>query len=146
LERVPLRVQPAAVFVPQQFDFKSLTHELSHALDLGGIVDLYGAWSKECLCEGLTLMSCTLGTPRDDRTSLYIDPWHRTRLGWLGRFDPGTADRAELGSEAWADSRGARSNPMIVRKLGGDGSEYYLFEYRDGSGYVNGVGDRGIVA
>ncbi len=35
---------------------------------------------------------------------------------------------------------------MIVRKPGGDGLEYYLFEFRDGSGYDNGVGDRGIVA
>jgi M6 family metalloprotease-like protein len=146
LERIPLRVQPAIVFVPQQFDFKSLTHELSHALVLGHMVDLYGAWSKECRSEGLTLMSCTLSTPPDDKSSIYLDPWHRTRFGWLGRFDPGTADRAELGSEAWVDARGARSHPMIVRKPGGDGSEYYLFEFRDGSGYDNGVGDRGIVA
>ena len=61
-------------------------------------------------------------------------------------LDPGTADRAELRGEAWVDSRGARSRPMIVRKPGGYGSEYYLFEFRDGSCYDNGVGDRGIVA
>ncbi len=100
LERMPLRVQPGVVFVPQQVDFKSLTHELSHALVFGHMVDLYGVWSKESLSVGLTLMSSTLSTPPDDKSSLYLDPWHRTRFGWLGRFDPGTADRAALGSEA----------------------------------------------
>jgi M6 family metalloprotease-like protein len=144
LEQVPLRVAPAVVFVPQQADFQSLTHELSHALDPLRMVDLYGG--KECFSQGLTLMSCTLNAPPDDKKSIYLDPWHRRRFGWIGSFDPGTADGAVIGSEPWVDSSGTRSHPMIVRKPGGDGSEYYLFEFRDGSGYDNGVGDCGIVA
>lgn len=35
---------------------------------------------------------------------------------------------------------------MIIRNPRAVDSEYFVFEYRDGSGYDNGVGDRGIVA
>jgi len=52
----------------------------------------------------------------------------------------------ELGSDRWVESRGESPYLFLIRRSGGDNSESYLFEYRDGSGYDNGVGDRGIVA
>jgi hypothetical protein len=59
-------------------------------------------------------MGAIIDTLPDDKTSIYLDPWHRTKFGSFGRFDPGTADRAELGSEAWVDSRGARLRPKAA--------------------------------
>jgi len=143
----PLRVNPFTVIVPQQFDFLTLSHELTHAIHPARGVDLYGDWAtKESLSMGLTLMGATLNTPPDDRKSIYLDPWHRYRLGWFDVSEVRLGDHAVLGSESWRDPRGGHASPLIVRRPGGDGTEYYLFELRDGSGYDNGVGDRGVVA
>jgi M6 family metalloprotease-like protein len=147
LEGSRLRAAPGIAFVPHRVDFETLTHELAHALS-NRVVDLYGA--NEGLSSGLTLMGNTLNNPPDDRTSLYLDAWHRARLGWISRaFSPGDHEETgsiELGSDRLAESRGEASYLFLIRRSGGDGSESYLFEYRDGSGYDNGVGDRGIVA
>jgi M6 family metalloprotease-like protein len=144
LERPRLRTAPGVAFVTHRVDFESLTHELAHAVS-NRVVDLYG--DHEGLSHGLTLMSTTMGNPPDDRKSLYLDAWHRGRLGWFGGArQPGTADGGELGNERWADARGGRSYPLLFHKPGSGGSEYYVFEYRDGSGYDNGVGDHGVVA
>jgi M6 family metalloprotease-like protein len=147
LERSGLRAAPGVCFVPHRVDFETLTHEVSHALT-NKVFDLYGVNAGRS--SGLTLMSETLGNPADDKKSLYFDVWHRVKLGWIaGTFSPDEkyeSDQIELGSEMNVDAEGIQPSPLLIRKPGSDGCEYYLFEYRDGWSYDNGVGDQGVVA
>jgi M6 family metalloprotease-like protein len=146
LPKSGLRAAPGIVFVPHRVDFESLTHELSHALS-PRIHDLYGELGNSA---GLTLMSATLGNPADDKKSLYLDAWHRVRIGWITKgFAPGPGGAGgaiELASTVTARERGVAPAVLLIRRLDIKGSESFIFEYRDGSGYDNGVGDRGIVA
>lgn len=140
LTQSPLDVCTTVVFAGHQPDFDTLTHELSHAL---GAVDLYGRWAEgDCFSDGLTLMSCSRMIADDTRT-LYLDPWHRTKLGWLAPY--AATLPYEMGDETWTDLKGARSRPAIVRNSH-DPNEYYLFEYRGRRGYDRDVAGVGIIA
>ena len=98
--------------MPQQMDFSSLTHELSHT---GGAVDLYGVWNRESLNVGMTVMSSTLSSPPDDKKSIYhLDPWQRFKLGWIETIVLQGGDRVELGDEEWRDAQGEHARPLIV--------------------------------
>ncbi len=142
---VPLnqsRVQVCAsvAFVGEQIDFQTLAHEMSHSL---GTRDLYGVWNQECFSFGFTLMSCTENGP-DLLSSVYLDPWHRKRLGWVfpyaASFGP-----YELGDETWMDFYGNKSRPAVFYR-DSNPKEYYLFEYRGGRSYDNRAPNWGIVA
>lgn len=139
LRRSSLRVCSRQAFISQQVDFETLTHELSHSL---GTIDLYGAWNQECYSLGLTDMSCTLIFPPDAKQTVYHDPWHRYKLGWITPYDPGIFGTGsfELGDETWADFYGNKSRPAILRNPKAGSNEYYLFEYRSGRGYDANVG------
>ena len=153
LQRSPLKVQVRVVFVPQQFDFMTLVHELSHII---GAVDLYGDnWNKgECLSYYMTLMSCEPWIA-DDKSIVYLDPWHRWKLGWIspdnflslsGPPQIGLVGEAEIGDETWRDFWGTPSRPLILRNPNLNSNEYFLFEYRAASvDYDRNVADTGLV-
>jgi M6 family metalloprotease-like protein len=139
LNRSPLRVCAQVVLIREQMDFETLAHELSHqAL---GTVDLY-AEDYACFSYGLTLMSCTIG-PSDSKTTVYLDPWHRMKSGWLFPNDLGFGNY-ELGDEAWTNVWGDQSQPAFVRNPS-NAHEFFLFEYRCGRGYDRNVADCGLV-
>ena len=138
-----VKVCSHVTFVTEQVNFETLTHEISHSL---GTEDLYGDnyVKGECYSFGLTLLSCTLGdTLADHMESLFLDPWHRIRLGWLAPLAL-TPPVMELGDESWVGFFGQRARPVWIRKPGDD-HEYFLFEYRGRRGYDNGVADIGLV-
>jgi M6 family metalloprotease-like protein len=139
-----LKVCTQVALVAQQTDFETLAHELSHSF---GTIDLYGAWGSECYSYGLTLMSCTISFA-DNPATLYHDPWHRYKLGWVTPLDPGfpTGSSYEMGDESWSDGWGNRSRPAILRNSAPASYEYFLFEYRDQRGYDANVASAGIVA
>jgi M6 family metalloprotease-like protein len=126
------------VFVPEEVDFATLAHEMSHQL---GTDDLYGDWGRECLSQGLTLMSCPLDGLPDSAQTVYLDPWHRVKLGWLDPITP-NGNSIQLGDENFYSSP---KGPAIFQREG-DSTEYYLLEYRDRSRYDANVGDDGMVA
>jgi len=133
LVKSALKVCSRVAFLAQQTDFETLTHELSHSL---GTVDLYGAWNKECLSYGMTLMSCTLGKPPDDMHSVRLDPWHLHMLGWLSYQDYGVGDYRLGPGYAAAVFR----NPVNPH-------EYYIFESRQQFGlWDSGMASFGVVA
>ena len=137
LTRSSLQVCARVALVGQQIDFESLTHELSHSL---GTVDLY---AEGCFSYQLTLMSCTENGP-DNLDSVYLDPWHRKKLGWVFPYAVG-ANFYEMGDETWTDFYGAKSRPAVFYKSG-TLDEYYLFEYRGARNYDRAVANWGIVA
>jgi M6 family metalloprotease-like protein len=148
-----LRVCSRIVFVPEEIDFETLTHELSHSL---GTEDLYGDNTNkgECYSVGLTLMSCTLENPPDSRATIYHDAWHRLKLGWTLVNDPASGWASKDGSSillsdnAWRSKDGQYSSPVMLmndKPTGGAAKEYYLFEYRGASGYDQNVSSIGVV-
>jgi M6 family metalloprotease-like protein len=126
------------VLIQQQMDFETLTHELSHQST--GTVDLY---ADTCFSLGLTLMSCTLQSGPDNKNSVYLDPWHRVKAGWMSPNDLGFGNY-ELGDETWTNFFGVKSHPATVRNPA-DSHEYFLFEYRRAGGYDRNVADTGLV-
>ncbi|MBM3740738.1 MAG: hypothetical protein FJW39_33750, partial [Acidobacteria bacterium] len=92
-----VEVCSAVVLAGTRVDFATLTHELSHAL---GTTDLYGDWAKgECRSHFLTLMSCTISKIPDDPRPVYLDPYHRWRLGWVFPIAFGNSSSYELQAE-----------------------------------------------
>src|SRR5215831_9399347 len=87
--------------------------------------------------------TCTeIGADRLD--SVYLDPWHRQKLGWVFRYAPGGTSY-ELGDETWADDFGNKSRPAVFYNDANQ-HEYYLFEYRAPRSYDKSVASAGIVA
>jgi M6 family metalloprotease-like protein len=149
LQHSALKVCVAVAFVSEQVDFWTLVHEMSHTF---GTVDLYGVWAKECFSDHMTIMSCEPFVP-DDKSIVYLDPWHRFKLGWVypyagpGFFYGNATDTGfyETGDETWRDFYGLPSRPLILRNPDPAANEYFLFEYRGGRGYDQNVADLGLV-
>ena len=129
-----VRVCAKVAFLSQQVNFETLSHEISHSLST---LDLYGN-AGDCYSQTLTLMSCTLNEQlADHMESLYLDPWHRIRLGWIAPIAL-SLGAMELGDDTWVGFYGQRSRPARVRKAN-DPHEYFLFEYRGRRGYDDDV-------
>jgi M6 family metalloprotease-like protein len=148
LKKSSLNVCVNVALVTEQVDFWTLVHEMSHTF---GTVDLYGAWSKECLSDHMTLMSCEPFVP-DDKSIVYLDPWHRWKQNWVYPYDfgffygnLGDTGYYEVGDETWRDFYGLPSRPLILRNPAANSNEYFLFEYRGGRGYDQNVADWGLV-
>lgn len=145
LSRPPLfKVCASMVLVQQQVSFETLIHEFSH-LSIGA-VDLYDE-HHNCPSAGLTPMSCTIGAP-DEMKTVYLDPWHRIKAGWIFPYTPGfifASNSYEMGDETWEDFWGTKSRPTWFRKAD-DPHEYFLFEYRGGRGYDSDVAAWGLIA
>jgi M6 family metalloprotease-like protein len=140
LRRSSLKYCGTIVLVPQQADFATIVHELAHTL---GATDLYyGPSGVECRSWFLSLMSCTITTP-DNPVSYYPDAWHRAKFGWVD-LTLAASGVTELGSELWRDHYNRGSRPAILRNPDNP-KEYYLFEYRTGDGYDNGLSGLGVV-
>jgi len=148
LQGSSLQVCVKVALVSEQVCLWTLCHEMSHSF---GTVDLYG---NSCLSNAMTLMSCEPFIP-DDKSTVYLDPWHRWRIGgWVYPsvidatffFTPSDFGYYEVGDETWRDWYGYPSRPLILRnKPDPLSNEYFLFEYRGGRGYDNGVADFGLV-
>lgn len=137
LKRSPIKVCAQVALVTEEVDFETLTHELSHSL---GTVDLY---SSGCFSEQLTLMSCTISSA-DNPRSVYLDPWHRKKLGWVFPYAVG-GNSYQMGDEFWTDFWGGKTRPAVFYPLFTH-DEYYLFEFRGARSYDNGVAAIGIAA
>jgi M6 family metalloprotease-like protein len=117
-------------------DFWTLAHEMSHTF---GTADLY---AENCFSDHMTLMSCEPFIP-DDKSIVYLDPWHRWKLGWVYPYDVGVfygnvgdTGYYEVGDESWRDLYGLPSRPLIIRNPSPNSNEYFLFEYRGGRSYA----------
>jgi M6 family metalloprotease-like protein len=132
-----LTVRSRVAFLAEETDFETICHELSHTL---GTVDLYADTHRS---QGLTLMGGTISSS-DNMDTLYLDPWHRFKLGWVFPLAV-SGDSYEIGDETYTDFYGTRARPAVFYNSA-DPHEYYLFEYRGGRGYDRNVSDWGIVA
>jgi len=111
----------------------TLAHELSHQL---GTIDIYGSTGGVSL--NLSLMGGTVDTVLDKTFNL--DPWHRSRLGWIkprifNLSEPGSA-MLRAPSDQYGESYNGgpiilydphRRSPLSPR---GDTQEYFIIEYR----------------
>ena len=121
-------------YVGHDANISTIAHELSHLL---GTIDIYGT---TCLSQGLSLMTCTgyvgaLPNPKPDQTFL-LDPWHRSRLGWLkpriySLTDAGSALLRES-SELYGESY--NGGPIILYDPRKGTQEYFILEYRGRQG------------
>lgn len=102
--------------------FMTMTHELSHSV---GTADLYAAG---CFSSGLTLMSCTIVPPDDDRRTFHLDPWHKMRLGWLRPrvFTLGSGGVVTLA----ASPINSPNTPIILYDPLKGMTEYFIVEFR----------------
>jgi len=112
--------------VSQKATFATFVHELSHQL---GTIDIYGT---SCLSMGLSLMSCTGGTGNPDSTYL-LDPWHRSRLGWLKPriFDITRAGSADLREPSHLYGDPYNGGPLILYDPRRGTNEYFIVEFRE---------------
>ena len=121
-------------YVGHDANISTIAHELSHLL---GTIDIYGT---TCLSQGLSLMTCTgyvgaLPNPKPDQTFL-LDPWHRSRLGWLkpriySLTDAGSTLLRES-SELYGESY--NGGPIILYDPRKGTQEYFILEYRGRQG------------
>ncbi len=112
--------------VSQKATFATFAHELSHQL---GTIDIYGS---SCLSMGLSLMSCTGGTGNPDSTYI-LDPWHRSRLGWLKpRIYPMTrAGAADLREPSQLYGQPYNGGPIILYDPRRGTNEFFMVEFRE---------------
>ncbi len=118
-----ISVCSAVSFIGEDTNIATFAHELSHQL---GTIDLYGT---NCLSKNLSLMSCTAA---NDLFLSFLDPWHRSRLGWLKprlfRLDRvGTAYLSEP-SNGYEDAY--NNGPIILYDPSHGPREYFMLEYR----------------
>jgi M6 family metalloprotease-like protein len=122
--------------------FDTLVHEMSHSL---GALDLYGRWGIDRNFMDATLMSATIRSGRDDRSTLYHDVWHRFQFGWE---QPALFDMTKR-----ADTHGTHfllppskwngvGNTIIFGSS--SSSRYLIAEYRRPEGYDRNIRSEGL--
>ncbi|MEM7104400.1 MAG: hypothetical protein AAF502_14775 [Bacteroidota bacterium] len=138
------RYEGAVISVGEGVGFATIVHELGHLL---GAFDLYGAGSR--INQRRTIMSGTISGREDDKWSLFIDPYHRMRLGWI---KPRVFNMKGAGNSAYLDvanNGGAyiteQKQPILLYDPD-RGNEYFLLESRDNrvTGFDNGNDTRGV--
>ena len=110
-------------FIGEDTNIATFAHELSHQL---GTIDLYGT---NCLSKNLSLMSCTAA---DDLFLSFLDPWHRSRLGWLKPriFSLSSAGSVFLAEPSNTYGNAYNKGPIILYDPSRGTNEYFILEYR----------------
>lgn len=110
-------------FVGEDTNIATFAHELSHQF---GTIDLYGT---NCLSKNLSLMSCTAS---DDLFLSFLDPWHRSRLGWLKPrlYSLASADSAYLAEPSNTYGDAYKGGPIILYDPSRGTNEFFILEYR----------------
>jgi len=114
--------------------YRAGVHEICHLL---GCIDLYGHYYDSgspngVLHDGLTLMGPT------DRINVYLDPWHRLRLGWC---EPRVMSLLQGGIiNLPAGQLEDPTGPVILYDANRGVTEYFILEYRSQSNATFGVG------
>jgi len=118
-------------FVGHDSNVATMTHELSHLL---GTIDIYGTG---CLSGGLSLMTCTgydgpLPNPKLGEIFL-LDPWHRSRLGWLKPriYSITNAGSALLRAPSELYGKSYNAGPLILYDPRRGTQEYFILEFRE---------------
>lgn len=129
--RKQINVCTGGSYVGHGSSMDNIAHELSHLL---GTIDIYGT---RCLSNGLSLMSCTgynYALPnRYPNTTFLLDPWHRSRLGWLKPRIYSVTNAGSIllraPSEVYAQSY--NGGPIILYDPSRGTNEYFILEYRE---------------
>lgn len=105
-------------------NFATWNHEFSHTL---GAFDMYGS---QCLGAGVNLMSCTAIASPDLLDTVYHDPWHRMRWGWV------RPRLVEMGAEGCYIMKSVEwgapdSMPVLLFSASKGFTDYFLFEARE---------------
>ncbi len=129
--RRTINVCTGGAFVGHDSSIHNIAHELSHLL---GTIDIYGT---NCLSAGLSLMSCTgykntLPNPQPNATFL-LDPWHRSRLGWLKPriYSVSNTGSALLRAPSEIYGQSYNGGPITLYNPSRGSNEYFILEYRE---------------
>jgi M6 family metalloprotease-like protein len=120
-----IRVCSRVAIAGHRSELANYAHELSHTIDPIS-VDLYG---KRCNSYNATLMSCTAGAEFDSLRLVYLDPWHRARLGWQGAVSSASVN--DIGSTYQIAPVGNEMyEPEVLTVQGPSAGESITFEVR----------------
>lgn len=120
--------------------FDNVVHEMTHAI---GGSDIYNG--AECWSGGFSLMSCSSGRSGGiirNHLSFHPDPWHKAQFGWVKpRYLAVQAVTAgsSFGYTLVAPQAG-REQPIILYDRDRRRNEYFMIEWRSGSGARSGPG------
>lgn len=119
--------------------FYVVTHELTH---LFGAIDLYNI--GELGINGLASLMAGAG-PQD---KIYLDPYHRVKLGWIGPRSFNVASGTNSCFRISPSHKGVEAlgeiKPIVVYDSRRGMQDYFMVEYRRRAGYDQNVIDEGI--